>query len=42
MARKRFTPEQIIVMLKEAEVMLSQGEKVKMMCLTVSQIFYKI
>ena len=28
MARKRFTPEQIIGMLREAEVRLSQGEKV--------------
>jgi putative transposase len=29
MARKRFTPEQIIGILREAEVRLSQGEKVK-------------
>ena len=29
MARKRFSPEQIISMLREAEVRLSQGEKVK-------------
>ena len=29
MARKRFSPEQIIGMLREAEVRLSQGEKVK-------------
>jgi putative transposase len=29
MARKRFTPEQIIGMLRETEVRLSQGEKVK-------------
>jgi putative transposase len=28
MARKRFTPEQIIGMLREAEVRLSQGEKI--------------
>ena len=28
MARQRFTPEQIIGMLREAEVRLSQGEKV--------------
>jgi putative transposase len=28
MARKRLTPEQIIAMLREAEVRLSQGEKV--------------
>jgi transposase-like protein len=32
MARKRFTPEQIIGMLREAEVRLSQGEKVKGIC----------
>jgi hypothetical protein len=29
MARKRFTPEQIIGVLREAEVRLSQGEEVK-------------
>lgn len=28
MARKRYTPEQIIGMLREAEVRLSQGENV--------------
>lgn len=28
MARKRYTPEQIIGMLREAGVRLSQGEKV--------------
>ncbi len=32
MARKGFTPEQIIGMLREAEVRLSQGEKVKGIC----------
>ena len=32
MARKRFTPEQIIGLLREAEVRLSQGEKVKGIC----------
>ncbi len=32
MARKRFSPEQIIGMLREAEVRLSQGEKVKGIC----------
>ena len=32
MARKRFTPEQIIGMLREAEVKLSQGEKIKGIC----------
>jgi len=30
MARKRYTPEQIIAMLREAEVRLSQGEKTGM------------
>lgn len=28
MSRKRYTPEQIIGLLREAEVRLSQGEKV--------------
>lgn len=28
MARKRYTPEQVIGMLREAEVRLSQGEKI--------------
>lgn len=32
MARKRYTPEQIIGMLREAEVRLSQGEKVGAIC----------
>ena len=32
MSRKRFTPEQIIGMLREAEVRLSQGEKIKSIC----------
>jgi len=32
MAGKRFTPEQIIGMLREAEVRLSQGEKAKGIC----------
>ena len=32
MARKGFSPEQIIGMLREAEVRLSQGEKVKGIC----------
>jgi len=32
MARKRYTPEQIIAMLREAEVRLSQGEKAGMIC----------
>ena len=32
MARKRYTPEQIIAMLREAEVKLSQGEKTGTIC----------
>ena len=32
MNRKRFTPEQIIGILREAEVRLSQGETVKAIC----------
>ena len=32
MARKRFTPEQIVGMLREAEVRLFQGEKVEGIC----------
>ena len=32
MARKRYTPEQIIGMLREAEVRLSQGEKIGLIC----------
>ena len=32
MSRKRYTPEQIIGKLREAEVRLSQGERVGMIC----------
>jgi len=32
MARKNYTPEQIIGMLREAEVRLSQGEKIRGIC----------
>ena len=32
MSRKRYTPEQIIGKLREAEVRLSQGEKVGVIC----------
>ena len=32
MARKRYPPEQIIAMLREAEVRLAQGEKTGMIC----------
>jgi putative transposase len=32
MGRKRYTPEEIIGMLREAEVRLSQGEKIGVIC----------
>lgn len=32
MSRKRYTPEQIIGMLREAEVRLSQGDRVGRIC----------
>lgn len=32
MSRKRYTPEQIISMLREAEVALAQGEKIGVIC----------
>jgi putative transposase len=32
MSRKRYTPEEIIAMLREAEVRLSQGEKIGLIC----------
>jgi hypothetical protein len=32
MSRKRYTPEQIISMLREAEVSLSQGQTVGQVC----------
>jgi len=44
MARKRFTPEQIIGMLREAEVRLSQGEQVEGICRglgIVEQTYYR-
>jgi putative transposase len=44
MARKRFTPEQIIGMLREAEVRISQGEKVKVICRSLGvteQTYYR-
>ena len=44
MARKRYTPEQIIRMLREAEVRLSQGEKVKVICRSLEiteQTYYR-
>jgi hypothetical protein len=44
MARKRFTPEKINGMLREAEVRLSQGEKVKGICRSLGiteQTYYR-
>jgi len=44
MSRKRYTPEQIIGMLREAEVRLSQGETVGVICRTLSiseQSYYR-
>ena len=32
MPRKRFTPEQIITKLREAEILLSKGQKVGEVC----------
>ena len=32
MSKKRFTPEQIITMLRQAEIELSQGETVGVVC----------
>ena len=32
MSRKRYTPEEIIGLLREAEVLLSQGEKIGLIC----------
>jgi putative transposase len=42
MSRKRYTPEQIIGMLREAEVRLSQGETVGVICrgLSISEQSY--
>jgi putative transposase len=44
MARKRFTAEQIIGMLREAEVQLAKGLKVKAVCRQLSiteQTYYR-
>ena len=42
MSRKRYTPEEIIAMLREAEVRLSQGEKIGLICkgLAISEQSY--
>ena len=44
MSRKRFSPEQIIGMLREAEVRLSKGEKIKSICRSLGvteQTYYR-
>jgi transposase-like protein len=44
MSRKRYTPEQIIGMLREAEVALAQGETTGQVCRTLGiaeQTFYR-
>ncbi len=44
MARKRFTAEQIISKLREAEVLLSQGEKMGVVCKRIAvteQTYYR-
>ena len=44
MARKRFTPEQIIAKLREADVRLAAGEKTKSICRSLGiaeQTYYR-
>ncbi len=44
MARKIFTPEEIISKLREAEVLLSQGQEVKAVCRSLGiseQTYYR-
>jgi putative transposase len=44
MSRKRYTPEQIIGKLREAEVALAQGQKVAQVCRCLGiaeQTFYR-
>ena len=44
MSRKHYTPEQIISMLREAEVALSQGQTVGQVCRTLGlpeQCYYR-
>ncbi len=44
MARKRFTPEQIIGKLREAELLLAQGEKMGVVCQRIAvteQTYYR-
>ena len=39
MSRKRYTPEQIISMLREAEVALAQGQSIGQACRTLGCAF---
>ena len=44
MARKRFTAEQIISKLREAEVLVAQGQKMSLVCKRISvteQTYYR-
>jgi len=44
MARKRFTPEQIVAMLREVDVSLSQSEDVRSICRSLGiteQTYYR-
>lgn len=44
MARKRFTPEQIIAKLREAEVLIAQGQSVAQACKRIEvteQTYYR-
>ena len=44
MSQKRFSPKQIIGMLREAEVRLSKGEKIKSICRSLGiteQTYYR-
>ena len=38
MSRKRYTPEQIISMLREAEVALAQGQSIGQACRMLSDV----
>jgi len=42
MSRKRYTPEEIIGKLREAEVRLSQGEKIGVICRALGYLFGRI
>ena len=40
MARKRFTPEQIVAKLRQTEVHLSQGRSIALACRISEQTYY--